>query len=301
MERKNVSLSNVQRRELEEIVNLLIGQYKTEYVICFGCLNDLKETTSCFIETVQENNVHYFLLMITTEITRIEHEVQDYVNRHFKVGVTIIVHGLDTVTNAIFEGSRFFTAACRDGIQLYTASGLRLNIDYSNLNTATTLVNAEKHYHHRYCMALGFLEAADECFDKGYFNNTVFMLHQAVEQACIAMIRVFMAYRSDMHNLSRLLNLCLCFSGEPAALFPRKTGEEQRLFQLLLKSYSDARYRDEYKIDSTDANMLCTQVRALLELTEELCTKKLIQYRQAAEEADHKVVDNSPALPASLP
>lgn len=282
MERKNINLSSLQYKELEEIVTLLTGQYKTEYIICFGYLNDVKATSSCFIEDVSQNNTHYFLLMITTEVTRIEHEVQDYVNKHFdKVGITMIVHGLETVTNAINQGSRFFTTVCRDGMQLYTANGLRLNMEYPYLNPATTQAKAEKHYYHRYCMALGFMEAASECFEKEYYNNTIFMLHQAVEQACIAMIRVFMAYRSDIHNLSRLLNLCHCFSGEPAALFPRKTTEDQRLFQLLLKSYTDARYRDEYKVTSQDAGMLCTQVRALIELTEELCIDRINELRTA--------------------
>jgi len=220
--------------------------------------------------------------MITTEATRIEHEVQDYVNRLFdKAGITIIVHGLETVTNAISQGNRFFTAVCRDGMQLYTANGLRLNMDYPDLNPATTQAKAEKHYYHRYAMALGFMEAAEECLEKEYYNNAIFMLHQAVEQACIAMIRVFMAYRSDMHNLSRLLNLCGCFSGEPAALFPRKTPEDQRLFQLLLKSYSDARYKDEYKVTRQDAEILCTLVRALIELTEELCIDRINDLRTA--------------------
>src|ERR1035437_4242909 len=237
MERNNVNLSSLQCRELEEIINLLIGQYKTEYVICFGCVNDDKATASCFIEAVQQNNTHYFLLMITTEITRIEHEVQDYVNRHFdKASITIIVHGLETVTNAINQGSRFFTAVCRDGMQLYSANGLRLNIDYPNLNPATTFSKAQKHYYHRFGMALGFLESAGVCYENGFYSNCMFELHQAVEQAGIAVIRVYMAYRSDMHNLARLINLCRCFSDEPTELFPRRNEEDKRLFQLLLKS-----------------------------------------------------------------
>ncbi|MDP9076432.1 MAG: hypothetical protein M3O71_03330, partial [Bacteroidota bacterium] len=63
--------------------------------------------------------------------------------------------------------------------------------------------------------------------------------------------------------------------------FPRKTTEDQRLFQLLLKSYSDARYRDEYKVTRQDADVLCTQVRALIELTEELCIDRINDLRTA--------------------
>ncbi|WP_295795920.1 HEPN domain-containing protein [Mucilaginibacter sp.] len=282
MERKHINLSPFQCRELEEIITPLVSQYQTEYILCFGCLNDTKSAASCFIEEIKQSNTHYFLLMVTTEPTRIEHEVQDYVNNHFEqAAITIIAHGLETVTNAVSQGNRFFNVVCREGMQLYTASGLRLNLGYPNLNPATTLATAEKHFYHRYQMALGFMEAPGDCFEKAYYDNTVFMLHQAVEQACITMIGVFMAYRSDKHNLTRLLNLCLCFSGEPAAIFPRKTGEDQRLFQLLLKSYSEARYRDEYNVSSQDADILCTQVRALITLTEELCIDQINDLRTA--------------------
>jgi HEPN domain-containing protein len=168
-------------------------------------------------------------------------------------------------------------------------------MDFPNMNSATTLAKAEKHNHHRHSMALGFLEAANECFGKDYDNNCVFMLHQAIEQACIAIIRVFMAYRSDMHNISRLINLCLCFTDEPAALFPRKTEEDQRLFQLLQKSYSDACYKDDYVVDDNDADMLCTQVHKFIELTQKLCSDRIIEYRLAAEEAAVKPADYLPA------
>ena len=124
------------------------------------------------------------------------------------------------------------------------------------------------------------------------------MLHQTVEQACITLIRVYMAYRSDMHNLARLLNLCLCFSGEPAALFPRKTEEDQRLFQLLLRSHSDARYRSEYKVNSDDADILCTRIRQLIDLTKILCDDRLNMYRQAADEAGENAGGYLPAVPA---
>ena len=284
METKNVKLSPLQYRELNEVITGLVGNYQSEYIICFGCKNEEKATSSCFTDALKQTDTHYFLLMITADIARIEHEVQDFVNGLFgKAKITIVVHGIETVRNAITQGSRFFTIVCRYGIQLYSANGLRIDIDYPNLNPATTLAKAEKNFYHTYCMALGFLEAAEECFDKEFYNNTVFMLHQAVEQACIAMIKVFMSYRADIHNLTRLLNLCFCFSGEPAALFPRKTDEDQRLFQLLLKSYSDARYKDEYKTTSQDADILCKTVRAFVELAEQLCLERVNHLRTEVE------------------
>ncbi len=254
-----------------------------------------------FTEYLKQSYSLYFLLMITTENTRIEHEVQDYVNTFSeKANITIIVHGLETVKHAIAEGSRFFTAVCRYGMQLYSANGLRLNLDYPNLNPATTFSKAQKHFYHRFGMASGFLESAGTSYDNGFYSNCMFELHQAVEQACIAVIRVYMGYRSDMHSLARLINLCRCFSDEPFEVFRRRTEEDKRLFQLLLRSYSDTRYKDDYKIVDHDADELCTQTREFLDQVKKLCNKRLNMYRQEAEEAGQDIADNFPLYPASL-
>ncbi|HZY38379.1 MAG TPA: HEPN domain-containing protein [Mucilaginibacter sp.] len=301
MKRKNVNLTTSQCKELDEVITSLVSKYKTEYIFCFSCLNDAKTTTSCFAGDVKVSDTHYFLLMITTDITRIEHEVQDYVNGFFEKGtITIVVHGLETVTNAIEQGSRFFTAVCRDGMQLYSASGLRLNVEYPDLNPATTFTKAQKHFYHRFGMAWGFQESASTSHDNGMYNNCMFELHQSVEQACIAVIRVYMAYRSDMHNLARLLNLCKCFSDGQIDLFPRRTEEDKRLFQILVRSYSDARYKDEYQVFDHDAEELCTRVQEFCELIKKLCKEKLTEYRQEAEEAGKEIEEYLPIYPEYL-
>jgi HEPN domain-containing protein len=285
---------------LRDLVNRITDHYKTEQVICFGSVRDSTSIHSCFMKDSGKDNVHYFLLMITTETTRIEHQVQDFVNGIIQdASVTILAHGMETVANALKQGSRFFTTVCRDGFYLYSSNSTNLLMGYPPLNPITTHLKAEKHYHHRYGMALGFLEAADSCFEKGYFNNTVFMLHQAVEQSCIAMIRVFMAYRSDIHKLSRLLKLCLCFSSAPQELFPTNTSEEQRLFKLLEKSYSDARYRDGYQVDGTDAKVLLAKVSGLIELTERLCIDRIKTYKIKAG-PERTAPDRFSVLPESL-
>lgn len=296
----NFNQSYLNGAPLRDLVNKITNHYQTEHIICFGSVKESKSIKNCFTDDSEQESEHFFLLMITTEVTRIEHQVQDFVNGVFdSASVTILVHGMDTVSHALRQGSRFFNTVCRDGLYLYSARMPDFSTHFIKLKPLTTFTKAEKHYHHRYSMALGFLEAADNCFEKEYFNNTIFMLHQAVEQSCIAMIRVFLSYRSDIHKLSRLLKLCLCFSSEPRALFPTNTTEEQRLFRLLEKSYSDARYRDEYRILRTDAEIVLRQVRSLLELCEQLCTKRIRTYRMLAQ-ADQSVDDWSPALPASM-
>ncbi len=213
MEKTTFNLSSAQYLELKEIITSLVAKYEVEYIFCFGCSDEHYKSIGCFTYCFIARKTHYFLLMLTTQVTRIEHEVHDHVNSLSKdFTISIIVHGLQTATDAVSQGSRFFCSACRDGMQLYSASGLRLILDYPNLNPAITFAKAQKHYFHRFGMACGFMESASTSYDNGFYSNCMFELHQCMEQACIAIIRVYMAYRSDMHNLARLLNLYpLCF------------------------------------------------------------------------------------------
>jgi hypothetical protein len=106
MKSNPVNLTAQQCKELEPIVTKLISHYKPENIICFGSRHATKTITSCFIQPVGHCSYHYFLLMVTADTTRIEHEVQDFVNRYATGGnVTIIVHGIETITNAIAQAA----------------------------------------------------------------------------------------------------------------------------------------------------------------------------------------------------
>jgi HEPN domain-containing protein len=286
METHAITLPASHYRALEKIVTALIEKWDTQYIICFGSVEEYRTTTSCFGNSNDKNAVRYYLLMITTENHRMEHQVQDFINTHHpEVNVTIAVHGLESVTHAVNQGSRFYATACQYGMQLYSKSGLRLDLNYHSINPVTKVAKAEKNYHHYYEMALGFWQGAENSFETGYYAVCVFMLHQAVEHACKALIRVFTAYQCDMHNISRLLDHCALFSDKLAYALPRRTDEDKRLFALLRDGYSETRYNVNYTVKAADADALLTGVKELLNVTEELGLAKIVQYQQEADQA----------------
>lgn len=283
MENHPLNLTPPQCRELQELVNLLVSRYEPSNIICFGCNHNTKTVSSCFIRPVDYYSCHYFLLMATTESGRIEHEVQDFVNANFSGGsITILAHGKDTISHAISQGNRFFIAVFRDGFQLYAANGLRIMMDYPNMNPATTLTSAEEHFFHRIPLAEGFLKGAHECLANQHYNICTFMLHQVVEQCCIVLIRVHMAYRSDFHNLQRLLNLCRCFSDQPYKMLLSGNPVDSRLFDILIKSYSQARYASTFFVDKNDAGALYDRVSSFVQLTKSVCIVKMEELHQLA-------------------
>lgn len=124
-------------------------------------------------------------------------------------------------------------------------------------------------------LAAGFLESAQQCLITENYSLCIYMLHQVVEQCCIGLIGVHLAYKSDIHNLYRLLHLCDCFSPELSSFFLEQGKEGNRLFDLMVKSYSAARYKDDFQAEQSDAAKLYTQVAAFMKLAEGLCQDKI--------------------------
>ncbi|WP_295715033.1 HEPN domain-containing protein [Mucilaginibacter sp.] len=300
MKNKAIKVSDAQQKELQEIAIALKSHCQIEKIICFGVLRSEETTDTCFTDTESNLKNTYYLLVLTTELRRIEYTLQDFISNLFP-GVFIVAHGLATVIEAVHKRDRFFTESCLNGLLVYTSDGFTMVPEVASENISVDYSKDEDAFNRMYSMASGFMECAYECYEKEFYNNVTFLLHQAVEQACRGLIRLYTGYRSDFHNIDRLLSFCACFSTEPAKLFKRHFKEEKRLFRVLAGSYTEARYRDNYQIIDHDADQLCTLVKAFLDLTLELSSKE--PHRGTARttvEDQAVVVDYSPALPPSL-
>jgi HEPN domain-containing protein len=285
MENHSVNLTSTQHRELDKIINSLIQNYDPQYLICFGSIEQAYLMTNCFAGANEKRSVRYYLLMITGAKACIEHRVQEFLNNSFaELPVCVLVHDIDAVKLAIRKGSRFFNHVVQHGAQLYSKNGLRLNIDGQSFaaNAATTYFKAHGQYGKRFPLAKGFLETAAHSLRQGYYTNGVFLLHQAVEQACNVLILIYLAYRTDVHNIGRLLDLCLLFSDELSEAIPRRTADDKRLFAMLRNSYGEARYKDDFQANEADAAALLARVTELVDVAERLATAKLTEYAEKA-------------------
>ncbi|NVM64196.1 HEPN domain-containing protein [Mucilaginibacter sp. SG538B] len=300
MKNNPIKLTEYQNKELQAIADALNTQYQIEKIICFAALSSYSshETVFCPAQTNSTND--YYLLVLTTEITRIEHVMQDYISKLFP-GVFVIAHGLETVMNLVYNYDTFFLNACLNGVLIYTSDGFTMIPDYEESKAKEAVLKDNEAFERIYKLASGFLESAFICLENNFDNNVIFLLHQAVEQGCRALIRLFTGYRSDIHNISRLIDFSRSFSPEPSALFRRHFSKEKHLFRVLSTSYSDARYKDNYHVIDHEADLLCTQVKAFLDLVAELAKKETAQgTARTTVEVRAEVVDYSPALPASL-
>jgi len=270
-------LSALQTQPLNAVVAGLVLRYQPVAICCFGYRHSQNLRMNCFDRDANRERSHFFLLMVTEGRQRLEHEAQDYLNTHFPdVEITLLVHGEDTVAEQLKTGNWFFSRVLNLAERCYHKDGLLLQTPLPALDEAAVVAAARNCFIHRLAMAHGFYKGAQALRQDNYLPNALFLLHQCVEQTCSALIRVFLNYRSDIHNLSRLMKLCLCFTDLPLEVFPQESVADQRLFSLLQRSYSETRYREGFEIERDDYFKLEQRVKSLMDRMEVLCGEWLL-------------------------
>ena len=273
-----------QKKLFSEFIERLVEKFKPLQIYCFGKIIETNYREGSFIINDKTENYQYFLLMVTENPTIIEREVQDFSNKVYKAGkITIVVHGKNEIAGAIKANSRFFITVHNTARLIYSKDDcLKSPFSVEFIPTFTAL-KAQKKYDYHMELAQGFFESAKECHHHQVFQLSVYMLHQSVEQCCYALIRVYLSYRSNIHNLYRQLHLCNIFSFAPSKLF-LSTQEDKRLFAILMESYSAARYKDNFRVEQSDAQQLLVLVSSFLGLTKALCAPELKKLTRIAEQ-----------------
>jgi len=294
MESSKLSLEANHASHFRELIQRLAQKFEPLQIFSFSQNSYTHHSQGCFNDSQGYFRCDHCLLVVTDTATRVDYEMQDFANTHYRQGtITVICHGRQSVIDAVQHNSRFFIEVLTRGKRLYSKDGLLNDDPIPPFIPTKGAVKALKHYQHRIPLADGFFMCASECLESEQYGICAFMLHQAVEQACICLIRVHIAYRSEFHNLYRLLRLCNCFSERPFQLF-LSTTEDERLFDIMAKSYSGSRYKDDFSVSSLDAESLYKRVASFLLLVKEMCHDKIELLDQEA--ARHAALKNTEAV-----
>lgn len=78
------------------------------------------------------------------------------------------------------------------------------------------------------------------------------------------------------------LRLCSTFSYAPIKLFLSGSPEDERLFEILLKSYSGARYKSNFLVLADDAQVLYSKTVVFVALAKQMCNEKIARFEQQA-------------------
>ena len=171
-----IQLQN-QQKQFSLLIKALVEKFKPEKIYCFGKNTVFNSKSNCFMENDTAIQRHYFLLVVTENLTRIEHQIQDYANTIFTAGtVTILAHGKETISKALTDNNRFFNTVCSKAQIVYSYDGSLERESIQSFIPTQAGIKTLKHFNHRMEMVDGFLAGANECLNADQHNACIFML-----------------------------------------------------------------------------------------------------------------------------
>ncbi|NLR82899.1 HEPN domain-containing protein [Chitinophaga eiseniae] len=192
--------------------------------------------------------------------------------------VIISVHRTSIVYSMIREGHIFFSAVCRPEYLIYDRNQTALPVN-GNYELKKIKHKARGVFIKRFSKANGFLEGARLFCHTNQKELAAFMMHQAVEQAIMALVYSLTGTNLVSHNLKRLLQFSGRCTHQLENIFQLDIPEEKELFDLLVKAYTSTRYYD-YIITDLQLYQLEKRVTAFLVTVEQSFYEGLNQVGQ---------------------
>lgn len=202
-----------------------------------------------------------------------------YRNPDKQTPVQFINDDIKKLNTDLEEGRYFYSQIKQEGIILYDNGKFKL-ARRRKLNFDEIKRQAEEYYKEKLENAENKLIVAHFTFEKGLYKESIFNLHQACENLYYAIRLVYTLKNSKQHNLTKLTSSVKGYSAELAEVFPRNTGEEKRLFNLIKAAYVEARYNPDFLVTKEDINVLIPKVELLRDITQRICEVKIKEYAQ---------------------
>jgi len=290
-------LPRSQQQLMAELIGKIVEAVHPEKIICYGIRSVHYQDWGCFLDSggIKEHARLGLDLLIIAPAAKGKAE-QDISLAAEQVcqpwtDVHCITHKIHTVNNDLAKGIPFFCALYHRGMIVYDAGQTPLLNPGLSENGSFKREVMEGIWTRWFGLALNFYKSAEESLKYERPDLTAFMLHQAVEHTCGALIRVFTGYRPNTHNLTRLLLMVESFTRQLHAVFPRVTREEEEIYSILQRGYLDARYKDDYTVPPAILLLLVERVGHLQTIAVGLYEEKSSRCSSPA------IISETPAFP----
>jgi uncharacterized protein len=268
------------QQQLATIVDIVREKYTVELIILFGSY-----ARGNWVEELHDDGFHYkyqsdFDIFVVTEKEHLANKIEsddqlwNFLNRRIKTPVTIIAHDIEFLNRRLRKGQYFFSDIKKEGICLYNSDRFKL-AEERELTPKEYKSLAENDFNYYLTKAKNFKSGFEFYFEKTYFNEAAFLLHQTTESLYSAILLVLTRYKPNTHDLKKLGKRAASIEPKFLKAFPQGTEEEKRLFELLRKAYVSARYNKNYKITPEELTWLSGRVEVLRNMTEEICKNKI--------------------------
>ena len=290
MKKTLTHLPQLQQDELRKIVEAIHATCNDiEKIILFGSYarGDYKEKKDLREGRKSGHISDYDILVVTKDaITALNSSLWQKISDqcrslNLSADPRIITHDITELNNKLEVGQYFYTDIKKEGIIIFDSRNFEL-AEKKNLTLQEKKAIAKEHFEHWFNRAKRFYKHFENDFaeigvvqDDSANGIAAFDLHQVTESCYKTTLLVFTNYSPNEHFLAILGKECQKYFLKPTDLFPKNTDEEKERFKLLEYAYIGGRYDPKYKISKKDLEILASDVKKLLRLTEEICKAQI--------------------------
>jgi len=258
---------------LKETITEIVTPLK---IISFGKRKGFRERQN--FEGTQTNSfINYDLLVVINGTAGIyPNQISQLITEKSKglITTTIIVTTPKRIEQALYKGNLFLHRILTEGTLVYSDPQFSIEIPDQVKPSEEDIQKIKRDFSVRQNRAHGFLRATTEV--EGDDDATELSLqHLALQQISLGAIYVMLGLRPDNTKLKYLLDLCSNFSDAPDSCFPRKNEEDQRLFNKLINSTQDLRFRTSDRRSLVDTDILLTRSQAFINEMENVVEEKI--------------------------
>jgi HEPN domain-containing protein/predicted nucleotidyltransferase len=280
------STTHLPQDKITELQNIVLAIQKNcndvQKIILFGSYarGNYKEAKDLKPESKSGHISDYDILVVTekkeialdaTLWAKVSEILQ---NLSLSASPKLIAHDIAELNKKLSEGQYFFSDIKKEGILLFDTKKYEL-AEERKLSPQEKQKVAKNHFEHWFNKAEDFLDSFQLMMLKGRFTSSAFHLHQIAESCYKAILLVFTNYTPREHFLEILDKEAGKHHAKLKNIFPKLTKEDEDRFKLLEYAYIGGRYDPEYHISREDLEILAVNVKKLVNLTEEICKKKI--------------------------
>jgi HEPN domain-containing protein len=274
-------LPQSKQEQILEIIEIIKEVVAPEKIILFGSYAKGKYVQHRYTGrdgVLYEYISDFDFLVVTRNNTVKEYELEDIVNsrtQHFKQPINLQIHEIDYINEGLEFGQYFFTDIVKEGVLLYDTDIVHFT-NPKELTPAEEKEIAQRYFDIWFSGGTGFLKSTTFNFQEGQYKIASFELHQAAESFYYTTLLVFTGYKPKTHNIYKLRKLAKHLSEELFLLFPIETNKEDKnLFELLKRSYIDARYKADFVITDDELSKLISRIQQMENIVERICKKQI--------------------------
>jgi len=280
-------LPQTKQDQILQIVNIIKEVASPEKIILFGSYATGKYIDDNYIEgSARLEYVSDFDFLVVTKTAdekefALKGKIVNQTRNLFKTPVNAIIHSLDYVNEGLEIGQYFFSDIINDGVLLYESNSIPF-FKSRILSKKEKIEIAQRYFDQLFNGGKALLKSVLFNFSQIEYNLAAFELHQASERFYNTVLLVFTNYKPKTHNLDILRQYSKHISKELFLIFPFPVENEfeTNLFELLKRSYIDARYKNDYKITKEELEILIERVTKMKEIVEKICRDKILSLEQ---------------------